>query len=136
MLTTAKKIAALAAYLLAALGIATPAAAHGSPHKAVTRSEEALLAEVESTWVGFLDKAANNDRAALDYLAPQLRSEYGAPSAFAALSKVKSMQKDFDVLEVDATRAQLATVLARNGQDSLHYVRLERSRGRWWIAGL
>lgn len=114
---------------------AAPAASAVSP-VVLTPAEEALLSEVASTWQDFLDKAANNDPAALDHLAPHLKSAYADPEAFAALAKIKSMQKDFDVLEVHEAYARLATVLTHEGPDTLHYVMFEKWRGRWFITGL
>jgi hypothetical protein len=91
---------------------------------------------VESTWNDFVEKAARKDMRALDYLVPELRVDYSNPAAFSNLAKIKSLQKDFDIIDISKTSAQLASVLTNNGVDSLHFVMLEKRGGRWYITGL
>lgn len=110
---------------------APPAAA-----KKLTASEEELLVVVVSTWNDFVEKAASKDMRALDYLVPELRMDYSKPAAFSSLANIKSLQKDFDIIDISKTSARLATVLTNNGADSLHYVMLEKRGARWYITGL
>jgi len=102
----------------------------------LTAAEEELLVAVESTWTDFVDKAARQDRRALEHLAPGLREAYARPSMFAALTQIKSRQKDFGVTDIDKTWARLASVLTSKGADHLQVVMLEKRGGRWYIAAM
>lgn len=98
-------------------------------------SYDALMT-IEFIWADFVEKTASNRAQALKYLTPELETEYLTPTAFATLASIKSLQKDFGVVEVAAASAKIATILTREGRDYLHYVTLEKRAGTWRITGL
>ncbi len=91
------------------------------------------LLTVVAVWTDFIDKAAKKDPAALKYLIPSLGEYFSEPNRINVLANLKSIQKDFDVLEFYGNTALLATVLAKGGEDYLHYVTLERFSEGWRI---
>ena len=94
------------------------------------------LLTIASIWTDFIEKAASNNTQALKYLVPELESEYTPADAFAALGRIKALQKDFDILEAEENFARLAVVITDFGTDYLYYIHMEKRAGSWYIVSL